>query len=537
MLPRHSFFVIFSILITHLLICYFYSPQIFYSDDISYSKQAYSVLENTFSFSSNFNSRRISLILPTALAYKFFGVNDYSSILMPLLCSLISIFTVYLITINHDLYSGVFASFLLATNVAQVSNANSLFPDIIVANFMLMIAYFIFSDCLEKTKSELFLAIKCIICFLFAFFAKATVIYLLPFLFFVFLFDYRLQKNKLFWKIIVFFSLIFLFSYYLLILNLNLDNELALPSDYWTVNTSNSIKYFLTRFSIDPIYFLLLKPFSFLASLACPVVLFPNKFFNQKNIKLKFWLIYFYSILICLWFGSISLDHYLPTPLVVRYWIYLLAPFALFAGIFLKKLFSDRLEFIELLPCVLCLLISYLINFDIALIIVLMFVLLIHMLTMLNLKLEYKKYLCFAILLVIFLSTILRLNSAKPSAHQIEKTIINKLELMQKPIFLYTDPRFSKTANYLLEYKNDSNLKFLDLNNIDLLSSINCNQVFLLINWGRLNYLANQYNELSILETKKMLSTWEILTEHYAGTGQLISLYKPNSKTEAKCQR
>ena len=82
---------------------------------------------------------RMGIILPTALSYLVFGVNEASMALYPLACSLISLFlTIYLGTTLFDRHTGLLAGLLLAVFPLDVLYATVLWPDTPMCTFQLL---------------------------------------------------------------------------------------------------------------------------------------------------------------------------------------------------------------------------------------------------------------------------------------------------------------------------------------------------------------------------------------------------------------
>jgi len=113
------------------------------SDDMAYSGYAYNIgsgidLERGLTLST-----RIGIVYTTALSYKLFGVNDFSSVLFVLLTSIAGIILVFYfgkLLFNEKI--GLMAAFLLAIFPANVADSTKLLTDIPSAFFMSLGVYF-----------------------------------------------------------------------------------------------------------------------------------------------------------------------------------------------------------------------------------------------------------------------------------------------------------------------------------------------------------------------------------------------------------
>src|SRR3989344_2924589 len=93
-------------------------------------------------------STRLGLIYPTALSYKLFGINDFSSVLFVLITSLASIILIFYfgkLLFNEKI--GLMAAFLLSFFPLDVFYATKLFTDLPSAFFMALGVYaFLYSE-------------------------------------------------------------------------------------------------------------------------------------------------------------------------------------------------------------------------------------------------------------------------------------------------------------------------------------------------------------------------------------------------------
>ena len=119
-----------------LLICFavvlrtVYFNGFFGSDDIEYNRAAFKLANGDFSLDSH-HSKRLGLILPTALAFKVFGFSEVGSVLFLLICSIANIVIAFAAgKIFFDRNVGLLASSLMLFLPIDVIYATLLTPDL-----------------------------------------------------------------------------------------------------------------------------------------------------------------------------------------------------------------------------------------------------------------------------------------------------------------------------------------------------------------------------------------------------------------------
>lgn len=102
----------------------------FGSDDVEYNKTAFKLANGDFSLDSH-HSKRLGLILPTALAFKVFGFSEVSAALFLLICSIANIVIAFTAgKIFFDRNVGLLASLLMLFLPIDVIYATLLTPDL-----------------------------------------------------------------------------------------------------------------------------------------------------------------------------------------------------------------------------------------------------------------------------------------------------------------------------------------------------------------------------------------------------------------------
>lgn len=120
------------------------------SDDIAYAKNAFDIANGNFEIHAHPFSNRIGLIIPVAIVYKLFGVNEYTSIVYPFLCSIAhSILTFVSGTLFFNFRVGIFAMLLMLFLPLDIVYATLLMPDLPASTFI-SICSIIFLYCEKK---------------------------------------------------------------------------------------------------------------------------------------------------------------------------------------------------------------------------------------------------------------------------------------------------------------------------------------------------------------------------------------------------
>lgn len=114
------------------------------SDDLGYAKYARALMEGTYgdaveAVERRHHALRYAVLLPVAAAYRLFGISEWTTILVPLLASTLSV--VLLAEIGRQMFSlrvGVIAGLLYATFPIQLIMGTILVPEPIAACYVLL---------------------------------------------------------------------------------------------------------------------------------------------------------------------------------------------------------------------------------------------------------------------------------------------------------------------------------------------------------------------------------------------------------------
>lgn len=190
------------------------------SDDFLYSFHAHKFLTGSFHLSYNHFQNRLGVYLPVSLFFNYFGISPYTISLWPLIVSIFSIVIVFLF-VDKILHTSLafISSFVISTNILQITYSIALFPDLIVSFYCIAIILILYYG-REHKQEQILYPILINILLLIGFLTKETILLIGPFVFIVLIYDLYLKRNILFWKRTFFvglFSLGFLFLMYYLI--------------------------------------------------------------------------------------------------------------------------------------------------------------------------------------------------------------------------------------------------------------------------------------------------------------------------------
>jgi len=445
------------------------------SDSLVYSKSAYNIDKGIDTSSPLTLSTRLGLIYATALSYRLFGINDFSSIFFILLTSIGTIILAFYfgkLLFNEKV--GLMAAFLMSFFPLEVIFATKLLSDMPSAFFMSLGVYlFLLSELKSRLKyglgyilSGIFIGIGYLI--------RESA--LLIALFFIIYIIYKKRIKREYFLVPLGVILIFLVES-LIFFSLTGDplyrthvsqqylEEVAIKHNFYgrldfptgllhypyMILTNNLVSYFYIFIFIAIIYFVIKR--------------------KEKSFIPLFW---FIPLLLYLSFGSGSLTQYVPLIAKDRYLSIISIPGILLITLFLLE--KKRLIRKYLLPTVL---------------VILLF------LSLISISSHKDRNL------------LNNLREAYPIIENIDKTV-------------YIDDRSIKAINYISKYKNKVNFKEYpnDLKNIK--------DSFIVINADMIRRLkeANKNREFP-KEINNPPNSWIIIKEIGKGKNRVTVYYSP----------
>ena len=191
-----------------ILIWYLSNQGLSFWDDFTYLNFANELNQGNFEITTNHFTSRITMIYPTAYVVKFLGINAYTIVLFPLLCTLglLNLFFVLGQRINRLI--GVIGSVLILGDYHLIHFSNHLFPELpmTLLVFLSLAGYYLV---LKQEVVQRLAGLLCALSLFLAFLTKTTVVLVLPLWLFLFVNDRLRKQNGSFWLSFVFLSLFF----------------------------------------------------------------------------------------------------------------------------------------------------------------------------------------------------------------------------------------------------------------------------------------------------------------------------------------
>lgn len=336
---RRVYVYLFSIVLFAILLRLVFFSGVSTSDSVAYAKSANDLLNNKFPSATTQLNARIGVIIPTAISYSILGINDFSSVLFPLLTSVLGIIVIfYFGKFLFDENVGLIAAFLLSFFPLDVLYSTRLLSDLPSAFFAgLSIILFLKAEKITTKKINYLFYMLSGICLGIAFTIREMAI--LTTLFFLVYVLYNKDYKWVYTIVGIGFLLIVVIEtgfFYFYTGNPFFKIEGA---DYAT----NTIVYgdsFYGRISFPKFF------------LTWPYVIFGNiqsaYFFIFIFLAVLYWLfhrkkeadyllIWFFSILTYFYFGTTSIKQYVPVLAVVRYLNYITYPALILLAAFLMR--------------------------------------------------------------------------------------------------------------------------------------------------------------------------------------------------------
>ncbi|MBF0214360.1 MAG: glycosyltransferase family 39 protein [Magnetococcales bacterium] len=326
------------------------------SDDMAYIKNAIDLTRGSFTLTPHPFSNRFGAFVPLALYYKLFGISPTTTLLAPMIPSLILVATVFLVARRiGGIHAAIWSAVLLAFNTNQLFFALTVDDDIVVSTIMTVTAAWIFFQRNQGEGSAAF-ARGAVVGILFSLgvLTKLSVTWMLPFGIALLWHDLRHGRNRAFW-LGSFISGTLLGGMYLLVYKVitgdalyvmhgmqnmyDTNRHIGLPS----VFKDKSLSQYMDRLTWEPVWLiakrsglaiLLVLSLPALISLRCAgpgtSALFPP--------GTRFWTAYGFSVLGMFWFGTTSFSYYNPIGISANYLLPTMGPLSLLAGVVLGRL-------------------------------------------------------------------------------------------------------------------------------------------------------------------------------------------------------
>jgi hypothetical protein len=324
------------ILMVHVLLWIGLKPPVPHSDDRVYVEEGFRLLQPDYHLSESPKSHRFVVIIPVAFWVLLLGNHPFAVSLWPLQCTLLTIAGVFLFLRSYPQWA-MLASAMIALNVIQLIYSSVAFPDAVVSLFAFMTV-----ACValrhEKTQG---LGLLAALLLIIGFFAKQIILFILPFLIYVFYTDWKQNRPLVFWKqltaagviltgVVLFFS--HLFTGELLFL------AHAVEEHHNRVFVNLTASELFRRLTTEPLKFLFWQVGYW------PLLLTAWPAFFLHDSRLNFWKTYALILMVTLWAGTTSFHQWSPVPLLDRMWMMWIVPLSILSGYTLMALVRQQLE-------------------------------------------------------------------------------------------------------------------------------------------------------------------------------------------------
>jgi hypothetical protein len=314
----------------------------YFYDDYEYAKAAFQLTKGSFSVIYDTFTHRLVFIALVACSFSLFGINDFSTVLLPA-TAFLGTLTILFLYLRKQTALCLYSVAITGLNSYFLFFIDKLIPDTLVTFFCLL------AGIIAQQYRQLY-PIKAgvgIAALLFAaFLTKETSLYCWPF-FWLLLIQEGLKRSRVakqFTYSTVLLGLILFFAYFLIYylytgdafyrFNSIMDNHYTHAESYF----DKPFSYLLARLTY--------APWQMFTESGLLVAIFPGLVMalaSIRNEKLSlqtmenFWSWFAVLFLVCFYFGTTSLRYYNPLNLLPRMYFPLLPPFAILAGIFWVK--------------------------------------------------------------------------------------------------------------------------------------------------------------------------------------------------------
>lgn len=322
-----------------------------YSDSLSYTSYANNFAEGK-PVLTHHRALRLGIVFPVAVLYSIFGVNEFSSNILPLFLSLGSIVLTYAISkllFNEKI--GLLSAFLLSFFPMDVIYSTRLMPDLPAAFFVALSVYLFLKS--EKTYKETSSSILCLfsgISLGISYLMKE--ISLLIALFFGAYILYNRKIRKRYFLIVLGFALIFFMEYFYFLrltgipffrfqtISFTETGVVLQTNNYGRGDLPLSLLHYPYIIFTDRLLGLFF-PFIFMA------VFYSLLYKKRETYSILFW---FVPLLLYISFGSTSFTKYVPLSVTSRMLFIITIPGIVLLSFFLSQ--NDRLIKKVLMPVI-----------------------------------------------------------------------------------------------------------------------------------------------------------------------------------------
>jgi len=468
-----------AVLLAHILLLILYRlwgySGHFGYDDIEYARLS-AELTNSIIESDNHFFYRWAVILPTALMYSLFGVNDFSSSIPPIIAASLTLYFVYKILKNKPLSTIWVALSMTVTAQWFLFYSNKLMSDIYISLSITMCIYFIHQLRFYSRHSEWRYALFFVVSLFIGIIAKGTIMFLLPVILFFLVIDFYTKKHLKFWLGFTLYGFVFLLLYLALIYVLT-DNPFsrldAISANGYLNKCSygaQSMLILLRRIGLDFFGMVRNEGFAYAAILAfSPLLFYPKKVFSAKT-EFGFIISCAFIFFFAANFMSISITSYNPMCIDFRHYLFMVPIIAIAASMVLhSKDFLKHFSFTTLILLGLLLYSTWFSKGEQFEFTYLPFWILLVVNHLLKNRIINAKIPLFALISTFILLAYpikVSLNARKYDYPKQQDLIKQKIQQQEKMLYVFTDDIQARIGNYQFGF-DTSLVKFIDYDAIE----------------------------------------------------------------------
>ena len=313
-------------------------------DDIQYAKLATDFLHGIYDTNHPYFYRIIP-ILATAFSYLVFGINDFASALPSLILSFIILGIVYRILKDWNAQVIWLGLTITVSSGWFLFYTDKLMPEMYITTSIFLAIYSLYAVAFLKTNKIVF-AFLLVCSLLLGFLSKETIIFIIPVLLYMFVFDVIKKQNFTFWVYVWVFGAVFLLLYFLLFYSITGDAfirfKVILANSY--PNACNYYEQSLSAVLYRVFYSffeLLVSNFMSVGILFCiPIVFISFREVIAMKTKESFFLVTAILLVLSANFMSIYPTQYSPMCLDPRHYLFIVPICAVPASIYLVRYIS-----------------------------------------------------------------------------------------------------------------------------------------------------------------------------------------------------
>ena len=331
---------LFQITLNLILVAVWYlsNEGLLFWDDFSYLNLAHQINDGSFQISTNHFTSRVVLIYPVSWFLDWFGINQYTIVLYPLICSIVLLNLVFWLGGKINQWAGLIGGLLIVCDYHLIYFSNHLFPELPLALcvFVFLLSY---SLLLKNEIIPRFAGLVAALALFGAFLIKTTVILLIPLIIYLFINDRKQRRNGSFWLVFGFLSIFFFVlngfwylevkGHFLYRFQNIANNHVATPKTFFDKGGIELLK----RLTYLPILGFLKGGFFIPLLLALPAIVKLRRKDFRITESNKFWPVASVFLLLAYWFLSTNWRFYSPIPTENRHIVFFIPVLIMTAAI------------------------------------------------------------------------------------------------------------------------------------------------------------------------------------------------------------